>query len=153
MNKLNNLVKKIKLYDKKNYLTLDKCIDENAFLDRLAFSLKNGVDIIEFDPTPFQTQKAINLSKKIKQLCDVFDTTFIIRERLDIAFTIAADGVILTTTSFTPEQAREILGENALIGILCNSIEDFNIAISTTADFIKTLNFVKPTIETSKIIF
>ncbi len=153
MNKFNEFFKDLKLNNKDNYLTLSNFTDEDAFLDGLASSLSNGADFIEFVPTSLPTQTTIETAKKIKLLCEEFNATFVIRERLDIAYLSEADGVTLTLNSFTPKQAKQILGENALIGIICTSEDEYTIAQTTKADFIKTLNFVKNKTKTSKKIF
>ncbi len=47
----------------------------------------------------------------------------IINDRIDIALALKADGVHLGQDDLPPEKAREILGENALIGFSTHSIE------------------------------
>lgn len=153
MDKFNKLCKELKLKNKNNYLVIDKINNEDAFLDRLASLLNSGIDFVEFDPTTLPPQKAIQLGQKIQQLCTEFNTTFVITERADIAFTLEADGIILSINSFTPHQAKEILGEKALIGIVCTNTEELNFALKNDYDFIKTLNFVKTEIKSSKKIF
>ena len=105
------------------------------------------------NPTNFTTQKAITIGRKIQQLCSEFNATLVITERADIAFTIEADGIILSSTSFTPHQAKEILGENALIGIVCSNEDELNFALKNEYDFIKTLNFVNINKKFGKKIF
>ena len=153
MDKFNNLCKELKLKNKDNYLVINKINNEDAFLDRLASSLNSGANFIEFNPTFYATQKAIQLGRKIQQLCNEFDATFVIAERADIAFTLDADGIILSQNSFTPHQAKEILGEKALIGIVCTNEDEFNFALKNEYDFIKTLNFVNINKKLSKKIF
>ena len=153
MDKFNNLCKELKLKNKDNYLVINKINNEDAFLDRLASSLNSGANFIEFNPTFYATQQAIQLGRKIQQLCNEFDATFVITERADVAFTLDADGIILSQNSFTPHQAKEILGEKALIGIVCTNEDEFNFALKNEYDFIKTLNFVNINKKLSKKIF
>ena len=153
MDKFNKLCKDLKLKNKNNYLVINQINNEDAFLDRLASSLNSGADFIEFNPTFYSTQKAIHLGRKIQQLCKEFDTTFIITERADIAFILDSDGIVLLQNSFTPHQAKEILGPNVLIGINCSTQTELNTAINEDYDFIKTLNFVNINEKIGKKIF
>ena len=153
MDKFNTLCKNLKLNTKNNYLIINNFTNEDAFLDRLASSLNNGTDFVEFNPTFHTTQNAIRIGRKIQQLCKEFDATFVVTERADIAYTLDADGIVLTMNSFTPQQAKDILGENALIGITCTTKEEVVSAQNWDIDFIKTLNFVNTNEKISKKIF
>ena len=75
MNKFNTLCKNIKLNTKNNYLSINNFTNEDAFLDRLASSLNNGTDFVEFNPTFHTTQNAIQIGRKIQQLCKQNNTT------------------------------------------------------------------------------
>ena len=153
MDKFNKLCKELKLNNKNNYLVINKINNEDAFLDGLASSLNNGTDFVEFNPTFYPTQQAILLGRKIQQLCLEFDAIFVITERADIAFTLDADGIIISPDSFTPHQAKEILGEKALMGIVCSNEDELNFALKNEYDFIKTLNFVNINEKFGKKIF
>lgn len=153
MDKFNKLCKELKLNNKNNYLVINKINNEDAFLDGLASSLNNGTDFVEFNPTFYPTQQAILLGRKIQQLCKEFDATFVITERADIAYTLDADGILLTINSFIPSQVKEILGQNTLIGITCANNKDLDFALRTEYDFIKTLNFVNTLPQNGKKIF
>ena len=60
----------------------------------------------------------------------------IINDRVDFAFTLKADGVHLGQDDLPPDNAREILGENALIGFSTHNINQAIEAIKYPVDYI-----------------
>lgn len=74
-------------------------------------------------------EKAISLARKN-------NARIIINDRVDIALALKADGVHLGQDDLPPEKAREILGENAIIGFSTHTTEQARQAISRPVDYI-----------------
>ena len=64
------------------------------------------------------------------------DVKIIINDRVDIALALKADGVHLGLDDLPPEKAREILGENAIIGFSTHNIKQAIEAIKLPIDYI-----------------
>src|SRR5215468_7943327 len=62
--------------------------------------------------------------------------TLIINDRVDVALTAGADGVHLGQDDLSVDEAREILGEDKIIGVSTHSIAQFRAALETSADYI-----------------
>jgi thiamine-phosphate pyrophosphorylase len=62
--------------------------------------------------------------------------TLIINDRVDVALTAGADGVHLGQDDLSVAEAREILGEDKIIGVSTHSIDQFRAALKTSADYI-----------------
>lgn len=60
----------------------------------------------------------------------------IINDRIDVALAVAADGVHLGQDDLPPEEARKILGENAIIGFSTHTIDQAVRAIKLPVDYI-----------------
>lgn len=118
---MNNLLKtkyrQIKINNRCLYLIvcIDKYKSDNILLDKIASAISGGVDIIEIS-SENNPKRLFNIGQKIKLLCEEFDTTLIIKDRLDVAYLIEADGVSLGLNSLDTHSARQILGDNILIG-------------------------------------
>ena len=59
-----------------------------------------------------------------KELCQKFDALFIINDHINLAKKIDADGVHLGLTDSSIQEARELLGEDKIIGGTANTYED-----------------------------
>ena len=71
--------------------------------------------------------------------------TLIINDRVDVALTAGADGVHLGQDDLSVDEAREILGEDKIIGVSTHSIDQFRAALETSANYI-ALGPVFPTL-------
>jgi thiamine-phosphate diphosphorylase len=64
------------------------------------------------------------------------EALLIINDRVDVALTVDADGVHLGQEDMSVEEAREILGDDKIIGISTHSLEQFRAALDTSANYI-----------------
>ena len=136
--KLKEKYNKLMLEDKKLYLVTnsDKFESEDLFLDAVASALKGGVDILQLREKHMPANKIIELGKKVKLLCAEYGATFIVNDRVDIAYVLEADGVHLGQDDMDIESARKILGANAIIGISTHAPEQAQKAVADGADYI-----------------
>ena len=136
--KLKEKYNKFMLEDKKLYLVTnsDKFESEDLFLDSVASALKGGVDILQLREKNMPANKIIELGKKVKLLCAEYGATFIVNDRVDIAYVLDADGVHLGQDDMDIESARKILGNNAIIGISTHAPEQAQKAVNDGADYI-----------------
>lgn len=136
--KLKEKYNKFMLEDKKLYLVTnsDKFESEDLFLDAVASALKGGVDILQLREKNMPANKIIELGKKVKLLCAEYGATFIVNDRVDIAYVLDADGVHLGQDDMDIESARKILGSNAIIGISTHAPAQAQKAAADGADYI-----------------
>lgn len=136
--KLKEKYNQIKLADKKLYLVTnsDGFESEDDFLDAIASALEGGVEILQLREKNMPANRILELGRKIKQLCLQYDATFIINDRIDIALLVGADGIHLGQADLDVKSAREILGENIIVGISTHAPEQALKAVADGADYI-----------------
>lgn len=137
-NKLKEKYNKLMLEDKKLYLVTnsDKFESEDKFLDAVAAALKGGVDILQLREKTKTASEILELGKKVKLLCAEYGATFIVNDRVDIAYVLESDGVHLGQDDMDVASARKILGPNAIIGISTHAPEQAIKAVEYGADYI-----------------
>lgn len=130
--------KKIFLNDKKLYLVTnsDNFESDEIFLDKVALSIKSGVDIVQLREKNTTSKRFIYLAQRIRELTSHFGAAFIVNDRVDIAKISNADGVHLGQDDIPVAYAREILGDNAIIGVSTHCPEHAKKAITDGADYI-----------------
>lgn len=130
--------KKIFLNDKKLYLVTnsDNFESDEIFLDKVALSIKSGVDIVQLREKNTTSKRFIYLAQRIRELTSHFSAAFIVNDRVDIAKISNADGVHLGQDDIPVSYAREILGDNAIIGVSTHCPEHAKKAITDGADYI-----------------
>lgn len=131
-------INKSSIEDKKLYLVTnsDKFACEDEFLDAVASALRGGVDILQLREKNMPAKKILELGKKVKQLCSEYGAIFIVNDRVDIAAILEADGVHLGQDDLDVKSAREILGENKIVGISTHAPEQALKAVADGADYI-----------------
>lgn len=136
--KLSMKINKIRLMDKKLYLVTnsDSFGSDDEFLDAAASALKGGVDILQLREKHSDAKRIIKLGKRLRELCSMYNTLFIVNDRIDIAQIVHADGVHLGQDDIDIQYAREVSGENFIIGISTHAPEQAQKAQNDGADYI-----------------
>ncbi len=145
----NMKINKLRLLNRRKYTIVnsENYNSENDFLDAVALSLEQGSQIIQLCEKHFNDKKTIELGKKVRELCSIYGALFIIWQRADLVQILNADGIHLDENSISIHMAKELLGENIIIGKSINTEEEITNAIKNDADYI----FIKNTVKTYKI--
>ncbi len=128
----------LKLEKKRLYLITDseKFISKDDFLDAIASALQGGVDIVQLREKIIPDSVVVEIARKVRTLCDEYGATFLVNDRPDIARIAEADGVHLGQDDISVEDAREILGQNAIIGKSCHNTDEIISAVNEGADYV-----------------
>lgn len=132
----------LKLEKKKLYLVTnsDQFLSKDEFLDAIASALQGGVDMIMLREKIIPDNVIVELGQKIRILCDEFGATFIVNDRADIAHIVEADGVHLGENDINIQDARNILGQNAIIGKTVSTPDDVIQAVNDGVDYVTLVN-------------
>ncbi len=84
----------------------------------------------------FAEEKIIEEASAIKNLCDEFKVPFVVNDDVFLAKKIDADGAHVGQGDMPLERAREILGENKIIGVSAQNVEQAILAQRRGADYL-----------------
>lgn len=131
-------LKKYLLNNRNLYLVTnsDEFESDDKFLDAVAQALSGGVDIIQLREKKANARRIIELGHKIRQLTSMYNALFIVNDRVDIAKIVKADGVHLGQDDVEIDYAKEILGNDKIIGISTHKPEQALKAVEQGADYI-----------------
>lgn len=132
----------LKLEKKKLYLVTnsDHFLSKDEFLDAIASALQGGVDMLMLREKIIPDNVIVELGHKIRILCDEFGATFIVNDRADIAHIVEADGVHLGENDISVQDARNILGQNAIVGKTVSTPDDVIQAVNDGVDYVTLVN-------------
>ena len=99
-------------------------------------TILGGADTLQLRAKNCSDRKIIKLGQGIKNLVQKGKTLFLLNDRADLARTIGADGVHLGQQDLPVKDARNILGNNKIIGISTHSVEQACEAEKQGADYI-----------------
>ncbi len=131
-------INQLRLKNKKKYLIAnsDSYKTENDFLDAIANRLNEGIDIIELREINSTPEKIIRIGKKVRELSSIFNTLFIINDRIDIAQIIHTDGIFLNKFSIDITSTRELTNKETIIGKFVSNEEEIKKAERYGADYL-----------------
>ena len=109
---------------------------EKEFLSRVGSALAGGVDLIQLREKERTTREYIDLAQKVHALAKQFNVPLIIDDRIDVALAAHTEGVHLGQSDMPVKTAREILGDDIIIGATAKTVEQALEAFEQGADYL-----------------
>ncbi|MBU1766955.1 MAG: thiamine phosphate synthase, partial [Candidatus Omnitrophica bacterium] len=117
------------------YIITDEKIAGKSNAKIVVEAVKGGADTIQLRDKTCSDKKLCTEAKKIRTLIPQ-RILFIVNDRVDIALAVEADGVHLGKDDLSITEAREIIGEDKIIGISCDSVKEAIKAEKDGADYV-----------------
>jgi thiamine-phosphate pyrophosphorylase len=118
----------MKPISKLQFITTSAALAEQACI--------GGVDWIQLrlKNTPYDEYRAVAL--EVQAVCKQFNAAFIINDNVMLAYNIQADGVHLGREDMPPDSARQLIGDNFIIGATANTLEDITYLATKPINYI-----------------
>jgi thiamine-phosphate pyrophosphorylase len=118
-------------------ITDKKLIERDNFIETVEKSIKGGARIVQLREKETFYDEIILLAKELLKVTKKYDVPLIINDSPEIARETGADGVHLGGDDTSIDNARSLLGSEAIIGVSCyNQIERGLNAIKSGADYV-----------------
>lgn len=120
------------------YLVSPPAIDAKAFAEEFSAALAGG-DVASLQLRLKEARKSdiVNAAEILLPICHANDVALIINDSPEIAKLVGADGVHLGQSDMSIEEARALLGPDAVIGATCHGSRDLAfVAGDQGADYI-----------------
>lgn len=105
-------------------------------LELVGQAVAGGVDAVQLREKDLTARALMELGSGLRPVCRQNGAKFLINDRGDLARILEADGVHLTSRSYSPEDARRLLGDEALVGVSTHSLEEAYQAKRAGADYV-----------------
>lgn len=108
------------------YLITPPLFDLESFPDLLDKTLAAGdvaclqLRLKQADETPVADNLILQAAEKLLPIAHKYDVSLLINDRADLALTTGADGVHVGQADTPYAEARQILGQDAIIGVTCH---------------------------------
>lgn len=99
-------------------------------------ALAGGVKAVQLREKDLSGKALFELAEKTRRLCDRYQASLLINDRIDVALAVDAAGVQITGVSLPVDVARNLLGPRKLLGASTHSLEEARQAQNDGADFI-----------------
>lgn len=117
-------------------ITDSNLVSKENFLYSIEELLKGGIKIIQYREKNKSKDEMLQDLFHIKKLTEKYGAILIINDHIEIAKIIGAHGVHLGQLDCNLKKARDLLGEEAIIGISTSNIDEIKKAILEGADYI-----------------
>lgn len=118
-------------------ITDERLIAETHFIEKVESALQGGARVIQYRDKSVNHQKRLKQARALRAICNQYQATLIINDDIELVRAVNADGVHLGKDDSQITEARQVLGDNCIIGISCYN--DIDLAISAeknTADYV-----------------
>lgn len=99
-------------------------------------AIRGGATIVQLREKNCLPQEKKALALKVQDVCKQYQVPFIVNDDVMLAKEIEADGVHIGQDDMQVQKAREILGENAIIGVTAKTVEQATAAQRAGADYL-----------------
>lgn len=110
---------------------------ENYTLEmQIEDALKGGVTFLQLREKNMNTEELAALGRKVKTICDRYNVPLVINDNIEAAILCQADGVHVGQNDLSPDKVREIMGENAIVGVTVKTVEQAKKAEAQGASYV-----------------
>lgn len=117
-------------------ITEEKLSNGRKTLEIVREAAAGGVDVIQLREKKMGLHQRYHLGLKVKEITDRGGITLIVNDRVDLALALDAHGVHLGQKDMPLSAAREIMGENKIIGISVSTVDEARRAEEHGADYL-----------------
>jgi len=118
------------------FITDSTGFGEAEFLQRIEVALQGGVSFLQLREKAGSTREYLDLAEKVHALTKQYSVPMIIDDRLDVAMAVDAEGVHLGQSDMPVAKAREIWGQEKIIGATAKTVEQAMDAYTQGADYL-----------------
>jgi thiamine-phosphate pyrophosphorylase len=98
--------------------------------------VRGGATLVQLRDKHAEARALIDEARAIKLALAPFAVPFVVNDRVDVAMAAGADGVHLGQDDMAIEDARRLLGSNAIIGLSVKSVEEAEAARLDLVDYV-----------------
>lgn len=119
------------------YLVTDEvALKGRELLPVVEEALQGGVTLLQYRNKNGEGGKLYAEALALKELCDKYNVPLIIDDRLDIAIAVGAAGVHIGQDDIPCKIARQVLGDDFIIGVSAHNPAEAQQAIDDGADYL-----------------
>jgi len=119
------------------YAVTDHSFGKSQPLDeQVKEALESGITFLQLREKELEDEDFLNEAIRMKTLANDYRVPFVINDNVDVAKKSGADGVHIGQNDMEIAKAREILGNDKIIGVSVQTVEQAKLAQSQGADYL-----------------
>jgi thiamine-phosphate pyrophosphorylase len=118
------------------YVILDAALLSLPLKKRAAEMVDAGVRLMQYRDKQASARQLFESSRELSEYFRPLDVQFIVNDRADVAALAGAGGVHVGQDDLGVEEARVVVGGEAIVGVSTHNAEQFEKALKTSADYV-----------------
>jgi len=119
------------------YLVTDRSWCQNTTLEfQVEQAIRGGVTCLQVREKYISDEQFIDIAKPLQDLAEKNEIPFIINDNLNVFFKMDADGIHVGQDDLDSLETRELIGNDKILGVSVNTIEQALKAQSNGADYL-----------------
>ena len=123
----------LELSNRNLYLCVALRPDMASFLPAV---LRGGVDVVQLREKQRPDAERLEMARIMVQICHEFDVPFVMNDSPELALESGADGVHVGQDDVSVSHCRDVLGDEAIVGLSTHSPDEFDAALSERASYL-----------------
>lgn len=125
-----------KIFEHSKLQFISHFTDTLTYIDGIQLALEGGCRWIQLRMKDATDEEVLPIALQAQEMCKKYDATFVIDDRVEMVKQIKADGVHLGKNDMPIAEARQILGDDFIIGGTANTFEDVMAHVEAGANYI-----------------
>ncbi|WP_296869150.1 thiamine phosphate synthase [uncultured Methanobrevibacter sp.] len=109
---------------------------DEEFLNIIEEAIKGGTTVVQLREKTASTKEFYDLALRVKEITSRYGVPLLINDRIDIALAVDSEGVHIGQDDMPADIAREIIGEDKILGVSASTVEEAKKAEIDSADYI-----------------
>jgi len=109
---------------------------DEEFLNIIEEAIKGGTTVVQLREKTASTKEFYELALKVKEITSRYGVPLLINDRIDIALAVDSEGVHIGQDDMPADIAREIIGDDKILGVSASTVEEAKKAEIDSADYI-----------------
>lgn len=111
-------------------------LGDETLYSQVEKALMGGVTCVQLREKSLEEKLFIEEAIKIHKLCQEYDVPFIVNDNVHLAVACHAEGVHIGQDDMSCKQAREMIGNDMILGVSCQTVEQAIQAQKDGADYL-----------------
>lgn len=119
------------------YAVTDRAwLNGRTLIDCVKQAIEGGATFVQLREKDAPREEIVELGRELLEVCRAARIPFVIDDEVEIALEIGADGVHVGQDDMACENARAILGPDAIVGVSAQTVEQAMAAQTAGADYL-----------------
>lgn len=119
------------------YMVTDRDLMNTASVESAVESaIRGGCTLVQLREKKASSLEFYQIAKSVKRVTDRYNIPLIINDRVDIALAVDADGVHVGQSDLPAAEARELIGQDKILGVSASCLDEALTAVRDGADYI-----------------